>query len=218
MDKLLQQGFQIAKDKSANFEVENSLEEDAREIFELINSENNIPSQRTLRLCYDFLIAVEKWKMMAIECRLGNASQNDEQEIYNAFRGACLKKSDKEKLLSIMSLRGFGASTDKDFNRRAKAASAVMRFFYPESWGVVDWRLMAILNECKKNSWDWSKIRTSNSSTSKELRRDFDVINEDMCLWLMSEYRNIVRQSQLFARVADIDMALFHLSWLLWRK
>ncbi|HGS5282582.1 TPA: hypothetical protein ACPVXP_002791 [Vibrio parahaemolyticus] len=219
VDNILLEGYITAKNKTDNFKVEFALEERARHVFNLIEKEKEFPTKSTLKICKEFLIDVEKWKMMSIKCRIGNAALNCERDIYVAFRGVLLKTTDKEKLLSIMNLSGFGSSVDINFQRRAKAASAVMRFFYPESWGVVDWRLMAILSECKKYSWDAASILAdSERAESKELRSDFDIITEDMCIWLNQEYRSIVRQSQHFVRVADIDMALFEYSWLLWPK
>ncbi|HDM8204489.1 TPA: hypothetical protein P0E29_005025 [Vibrio harveyi] len=158
MDQLLKYGFELAKLKTNDFLVECALEKSAQEIESLILEEDAFPSASTLSKCKSFLCEVEKWKMMSIKCRLGNAAKNSEEEIYSALRGMVLKTGDRDKVLSVMNLKGFGSSIDKDCYRRSKAASSVLRFFYPDTWGVVDWRIMAMLSECRKHHWDIDKI------------------------------------------------------------
>ena len=74
-----------------------------------------------------------------------NAVQNPPAFVWAAFYGAIILKTDVEKIRAIMGLKGFGSSVDEDTGmRRAKVASSVLRFLYPQEWGVVDWRTLAI--------------------------------------------------------------------------
>lgn len=135
------------------------LEEHAHTILNLLQLHNNTPTPSALSEVRDFLIEVEKWKADCLQQRMGNAAQNSELEIWKAFQGAVQATSDNKTILSIMELKGFGSSVDVETGqRRAKVATSVLRFLWPNKWGVVDWRVVAILGLLKKTTGMLMKV------------------------------------------------------------
>jgi hypothetical protein len=89
------------------------------------------------------LRAIELWKAGCVEELTGYAVENQPDEIWDVFRNAISfmnSKNDTSALLAIMELTGFGASVQWDSRQQpAKRATAVLRMFNPNKWGVVDW-------------------------------------------------------------------------------
>jgi hypothetical protein len=128
------------------------LESEARRVLDLVEQYGSEPTSDALSDVKKFLIEVEKWKADCLQERMVNAVQNSETLVWEAFLGAVRAYTDVDALLSIMQLKGFGSSVDDETGlRRAKVATAVLRFFWPERWGVVDWRVAAMLGLLDKH-------------------------------------------------------------------
>jgi hypothetical protein len=194
------------------------LERDARGMTATVRDAASARSQSTMAQARDFLIAVEHWKAGCLEERTGNAAKNEDSKIWDALVAAVTAESDRDKLCSIMKLRGFGSSIDPETHqRRAKAATAVLRFLFPERWGVVDWRVAAMWGILENNGWDVDRaMKEAKTNDRNLLRESYNYINEDAAIFYENRYRaKSVGQPEL-PRAADVDMALFGLSLEAW--
>jgi hypothetical protein len=193
------------------------LERRASHMLGLLSAQGDLPDVAALKFAYDLLVGIEKWKAMCLKERMINAQQNSPQSVWAAFHGAFVAKSDRDVILAIMSLKGFGASVDEETGfRRAKVASSVLRFLLPNDWGVVDWRTIAMrtfLNTHRENV----DLAVADAKTHKaqDLRDAYDLANEDAVCEEVRAYRRMRTNSPL-TRAADIDMALFGLSQMVW--
>jgi hypothetical protein len=112
------------------------VESFAVEVLKMISLHGDQPNAAALAAAHVLLVDIEKWKAMCLKERMGNAEQNSPQAAWNAFRGAVDASNDLEAILSIMQLRGFGSTEDEETGqRRAKVATAVLRFLKPRPMG-----------------------------------------------------------------------------------
>jgi hypothetical protein len=195
------------------------LESAAQDVLILLQQHGDHPSPDALSEVKRFLIDVEKWKADCLQQRMGNAVQNGEKVIWGAFRGALKASSDIERLLSIMELKGFGSSVDDETGqRRAKIATSVLRFLWPDQWGVVDWRVAAMRSLLDKHNWNVdAALSESKKHKAQELRNSFDLLDERSACEMNQRYREISRKHpDSLPRAADVDMALFGLSLVAW--
>lgn len=193
------------------------IESSAVVVAKLISQYDNQPTPSALRAAYDLLLEIEKWKAMCLQQRMGNAGQNSEQTIWNAFRGALHAQNDRDAILSVMQLKGFGSSRDDETGqRRAKVATSAMRFLLPDRWGVVDWRTAAMLSFLGQSNSDVDQaLLLAKKWTSNDLRDAYDVIDENAACTYNQMYRDR-RVTPLFPRTADVEMGLFGLSMMVW--
>jgi len=195
------------------------LEKDAECIFQLIQQYNTNPPEFALSKAKQFLIDIENWKAGCLQTRIGNACQNSDQIIWNAIYGAANSEDDRGAILAIMELKGFGSAVDDSTGqRRAKVATSVLRFLWPKKWGVVDWRVAAMLGFLDKNKWDTNNaVNEAKCSNANDYRGDFNIIDERGAIAYNKRYRDISDQySSILPRAADVDMAVFGLSLLVW--
>lgn len=197
-----------------------NLEEKAEKILELLQKyQNLIPPKESMQEVRALLIDIEQWKAMCIQDQIGNAAKNSGESIWNSFQQAVKamnSKNDLQAIQSIMSLIGFGSSRDPETGKkRAKRATAVLRFLNPHDWGVVDWRTIAVLSLLEKYKFNvdsaFSEARNKNPG---ELRKDLDLINENEACEIILKYRRMITPE--LPRAADVDMALFGLSMKVW--
>jgi hypothetical protein len=174
------------------------------------------PAKECLQEAKAFLAEVERWKGMSIRDQVGLAKSNPEAAIWRAFQRAINSQTDLEAIRSIMSLVGFGSSPHPETRlRRAKRATAVLRFLMPNDWGAVDWRTIEFLRLLDKHSSDVeAALAEAKEENSRKLKRDLDHINEDWACDITQKYR-AMRTSDL-PRAADVEMALFGLSMIAW--
>ncbi len=151
------------------------VESSAVEVLKMISQHGDQPNTSALNAAHALLMDIEKWKAMCLKERMGNAEQNSPRAVWNAFRGAVDARNDLEAILSIMQLRGFGSSRDEESGqRRAKVATAALRFLKPDSWGVVDWRTAAMLGLLKKSNGDVDQaLRLAKKENADDLRGVF---------------------------------------------
>lgn len=195
------------------------LEKEGEHVLKLIEQYNTNPPASFLNEVRQFLREIEKWKAGCLQQRMGNASRNSDTQIWNAIHAAAKSTNDIGTLLAIMELKGFGSSRDGTTGqKRAKVATSVLRFLWPEKWGVVDWRVAAMLGFLKKNNWDVNRsIDEAKRRQAKEFREAFDIIDEKGANEYNKQYRDISKQHiSTLPRAADVDMALFGLSLLAW--
>jgi len=195
------------------------LERDAERVMELIQSFGPLPSEDALLKAHSLLVEIELWKAGCIEELTGNyAIRNLRSAVWNALRDAAVAmraNRDVEALLAIMRLEGFGKYPDEDNRRRAKRASAVLRIINPYEWGVVDWRTAAMWGFLDRCGWDLSQaVDAAKKEDENNLRRTFDVINEDEASAYNQTYRD--KRSGSLPRAADVEMAIFGLSSMAW--
>ena len=195
------------------------LEKDAEHVLMLIKQYNTNPPESALYEVHQFLIEVEKWKAGCLQQRMGNASRNSDTQIWDAIYAAAKSTDDIQTLLAIMDLKGFGSSRDDvTGQKRAKVATSVLRFLLPEKWGVVDWRVAAMLGFLKKNNWDVERsLDEAKRRQAKDFREAFDIIDEKGASEYIKQYREISHQhTSTLPRAADVDMAVFGLSLIAW--
>lgn len=212
-------GLKQYKSASDYYTLALPLERKGRHVLELIGRYGNAPPVSALNEAREFLIDVERWKAGCLKQRMGNASRNSDSQIWSAIHAAAKSTGDIERLLAIMELKGFGSSRDDETGqKRAKVATSILRFLWPQEWGVVDWRVAAMLGFLHKNNWDVeSSIDEAKLHQAKDLRDTFDIIDEMGASEYNKQYREISkRHTSILPRAADIDMALFGLSLLAW--
>jgi hypothetical protein len=191
------------------------LEKKAQEILLQLIAQQQNPTDDALNEAWLFLIDVEDWKAGSNPRIDRNASKNLKKVVWDvlcdAVDGNNINDDDKT-LSAIMRLKGFGQG-----NGSTKIATAVLRFLWPEEWGVVDWRIFEMINLLKKHSWDIDK--------SLDQAKNFEAIEEDkkqiipkaLAIELNKLYRDKSKESKNdLPRAADVDMAIFGLSLLAW--
>lgn len=213
-------GLGIYKTQNTKYyRMATELEEKALEILALLREQGEIPTPSALIKAKDFLMEVEKWKAGCLQQRMGNAVKNSDKKVWAAFQGAINASDDIEALLSIMQLTGFGSTFDDDYGqRRAKVATSVLRFLWPEQWGVVDWRTETLLSLLNKHDWDADQaMDEARQWRADECRKLFECVDEQAAVDCVKQYR--IKSQQLQAeltRAADVEMAIFGLSLKAW--
>ena len=176
------------------------------------------PSESALQRVRQFLIDIEKWKADCMEERTGNAVKNHPRGIWDFLQGAVTASNDRSALLSIMNLIGFGSAKDENTGqRKAKRATAVLRFLDPDEWGTVDWRTIAMLCFYKKNHFDMEMaLKEAKKYDMRTMASDFDSIDESMALEIVQEYRSMRDQNS--PRTVDVELAFYGASFLAWPR
>ena len=130
------------------------LEKQANDIKMKVHDSSVNAGNEDLTHAKQLLIEIEKWKAMCIGERMGAAESNSTELIWESLRGAIMARNDLDALQSVMHLRGFGRAEDLETGqRRAKVATSVLRFLFPEEWGVVDWRIAAVSSNSSISVW-----------------------------------------------------------------
>jgi hypothetical protein len=193
------------------------IESSAVEMSKLISQHGDQPNSVALSAAHALLVDIEKWKAMCLKERMGNAEQNSQRDVWNAFRGALSARNDLDAILSIMQLKGFGSSRDEESGqRRAKVATAALRFLKPAEWGVVDWRTIAMLGLLKNAQGNVDQaLALARREKPPELRSALDLVDERGACEVNLEYRAMRGPSPL-ARTVDVEMAIFGLSLMAW--
>lgn len=192
------------------------VESAAAKVVQSISLHRNQPSALALAASHDLLMDIEKWKAMCLRERMGNAERNSERDVWDAFQSAIEAENDLDAILAIMQLKGFGSSRDEESGqRRAKVATAALRFLRPDLWGVVDWRTAAMLGFLDKANGDIDQaLKLARKQNAGDLRKTFDIIDERGACAINQMYRD--RRTSSFLRTADVEMAIFGLSLMAW--
>lgn len=151
------------------------------------------PSGNDCRLIKDFLVEVESWKygMEGDDCKPfyhRYISKNSESVITTAithiYRSVQKQESDVVVLGHLNRLTGMGSVKEGNdtSTARQKLASSVLRILYPELYGVVDWRVKAVI--------------TGAIGSNSSLRKQFDVIDAVEASKMFHFYRIISEKVQ----------------------
>lgn len=204
-------------DSDSDWQFTLKVESSANEVLKLISLYDDQPNSSALAAAHALLVDIEKWKAMCLEERMVNAEQNSPQDVWNAFRGALNAQDDLETILSIMQLKGFGSSRDEESGqRRAKVATAALRFLKPDGWGVVDWRTAAMLGLLDKSNGDVDQaLVLAKKEKAAELRKHYELIDENGACAVNQMYRDR-KSAPFFPRAVDVEMAVFGLSMMAW--
>lgn len=201
-----------------NIDFTNFLEKEGQELRRLIKNYSGNPSNLELQRVSDFLVNIEKWKADCREEQTGNAIRNAPGAIWSAIKQAINTSDDKIALLSVMGLTGFGVLKDRETGqRRAKRATAVMRFLDPDNWGVVDWRVIAILGFYRKNYPNIDlALQEAQKYKMSTIAQDYDLINESMAIEIEMQYRRW--RTPKLPRAVDVEFALYGASFVVWPR
>jgi hypothetical protein len=193
------------------------LERRSREMLLLVQRFRDCPGAAAQEFAQRLLVDIEAWKGMCMRERMVNAVQNPPAFVWAAFYGAVSAVTDVRRIRAIMGLKGFGASVDEQTGmRHAKVASSVLRFLYPEDWGVVDWRTLGIRSALRRCAGDVDRaLAAARRDLASTMREHFDLIDEYAVCDEVLAYR-AMRGAEPLSRAADIDMALFGLSRSVW--
>jgi len=210
-------GLEEYRKDAEHWKLTRNLERQGEEISGLLGQySKSVPPDGVLREAKAFLGEVERWKGMSMQDQVKLAKSNPEAAIWKAFQRAMRARTDLEEVHSIMSLVGFGSSPHPETRlRRAKRATAVLRFLKPDGWGSVDWRTIELLRLLDKHSFDVeAALAEARTEEPRRLKRDLDHINEDWACEINRKYRAM--RSPELPRAADVEMALFGLSTIPW--
>lgn len=171
------------------------------------------PSGKDCNIVKDFLLDVEDWKygMEGEDCKKfyhRYIKSNDASfittsitHIHNAVRR---EAPDIDVLGHLNRLKGMGSVREGNdtSGARQKLASSVLRLLYPERYGVVDWRVEAVI--------------TGATGTNASLRRKFDIIDANKASDMFAYYRTLSTQifedTDINLLPGDIESVLFHIS------
>jgi hypothetical protein len=209
-------GLHRYQEDESEWKFTQETEAATRRVVNCIDLYGNQPTPTALKSAQQLLVQIEKWKAMCLKQRMGSAAQNSQRDVWTAFRGALDAKNDTDAILSIMQLKGFGSSRDEESGqRRAKVATAALRFLKPTHWGVVDWRTAAMLG-CLQKSGDNvdQALSFAKNEDANCLRNTFDIIDEKAACAINQQYRD--RKVDLYPRTVDVEMAIFGLSLMAW--
>ncbi len=233
----LREGLDIYKEKRQGLHAKASdLEKEAAEIKEIFKKPNNKRSSELNKIKH-FLEDVEKWKIPGSDYRvpkLDNEIIGDAiNETIKHLEQGSVFANERNALLTIMRLEGFGGGSGT-----CKLASAVLRFLAPKDWGVVDWRNASMLQRFDKYEWDiqkassfdhyvdnkeaaYFKCKPTNIKECHKLehmeKHNYKIISPYEAIGYNHMYRMIRDQSNdVFKTAAQVDMAIFGLSLLLW--
>ena len=164
----------------------------------------------------DFVNRIEKWKAMNIPSRIRGAGVTTAQQAKDALQNTLSGKNDKSQIESLNVLRGFGTSIPAgQRTSRAKVASAAMRFLFPCTWGVVDWRSATIVHCLNGGVNVEHAIASARRRDKTEWVKDFDFIDAQWAVELNNKYAEIGQQLAI-PRNAEVDQFLFGISLSVW--
>jgi hypothetical protein len=188
------------------------------QVIRCLTQNTSQPSATDLERVQNFLIDVELWKADCMQERTGNAVRNHPRLVWDSLQGAVTASDDRGALLQIMNLIGFGSAKDENTGqRKAKRATAVLRFLDPAEWGTVDWRTIAVLCFYRKNHFDMEiALEEAKKHDKRTMASDFDSIDERMALEIIQEYRGM--RYEKLPRTVDVELALYGASFLAWPR
>ena len=195
-----------------SFQKTKKLIEEGRKVRNIVKK-NALPSGDQCDSIKEYFLAIENWKygMESDDCEPyyeRHLNKNCPASIVGALakvhRSIARSESDKKVLSHLNRLIGMGSVKEGNDNSsaRQKMASSVLRLVYPEKYGVVDWRVAAVLFE--------------QNGTGKQFRKKYDVIDAKMAENMFKLYRkyssNVLDGVGKTILPGDIETILFYLS------
>lgn len=195
------------------YEEASDLERIGVKLVESISSGSPIDSE----LALEFVNRVEVWKAMGISERIFGVGKTTNEQAVKAITNAIEANSKKEQIISFHSLIGFGISIDKIYKtRKAKVASAAVRFLFPKDWGVVDWRSGAISQCMIDNDFDiYKAVRSARETERSDWVLLYEHIDADRAIEINNRYLQIGCRFDI-QNNADVDIFLFGISLDIW--
>ncbi|UAA37871.1 hypothetical protein KIH87_14375 [Paraneptunicella aestuarii] len=157
-----------------------------------IVKKREFPCGNDLQIVKQFIVDIESWKygMEIRGCKpfyKRHLASNNASSITNAVTDVCSSvqqnKSDADVLKHLNYLKGMGSINENtDMSKISqKMASAVLRLLYPEKYGVVDWRIAAVLTNSKgSNSKLRDNFKTINASDASEMFELYRIISKQV--------------------------------------
>jgi hypothetical protein len=202
----LEDGLLIYQSNTKFWEFTLRLERTAADMLKLLVDDNYQPLDDDKRKAHQLLDEIETWKADCDEEKKGNyAIRNSPSDVWNALRQAMKATKDLDALHAIMTLEGFGKTS-----KTAKRASAVLRIFKPSDWGVVDWRVAAMLKQLELTDWNVDEALSRPPHDEKPWVTYIE-INDWLTLDMNATYR--AKRNGRLPRTADVEMAIFSLSF-----
>jgi hypothetical protein len=202
----LEDGLLIYQSNAKFWEFTLRLEGTAADMLKLLVDDNYQPADDDKRRAHQLLDEIETWKADCDEEKKGNyAIRNSPSDVWNALRQAVKATKDLDALHAIMTLEGFGKTS-----KTAKRASAVLRILKPSDWGVVDWRVAAMLKQLELNDWNVDEALSRPVHDEKPWITYIE-LNDWLTLDLNAIYR--AKRNKSLQRTADVEMAIFSLSF-----
>jgi hypothetical protein len=156
-----------------------------------------------------FLVQVGYWKMPhELASHESNVNLNSESQIVDTFKSLASSLQDEDRIEACTRLHGFG-----DVTGQTRMASAILRFLWPEQYGVIDWRNWAVLSNC-----EFQFLSAPLLPTIADSRFDLRKVLYDVPKFLayLSVLRGLLTALN-FKRVADVDLALYSYSAEVWK-
>jgi hypothetical protein len=202
----LEDGLGIYQSNATFWKFTLRLETTASDLLPLLVDDNYQPSDADKKKAHQLLDEIETWKADCDAEKKGNyAIRNSPSDVWNAFSRAMKATKDLDALHAIMTLEGFGKTS-----KTGKRASAVLRIFKPDDWGVVDWRVAAMIKQLELHDWNVDKALSRPVHDEKPWITYIE-INDWLTLDLNAIYR--ARRDERLRRTADVEMAIFSLSF-----
>lgn len=155
-----------------------------------------------------FLIQVGYWKMpRQLASHQSNVNRNTESDILRTFDMLAQTSEDAKRIEICTGVWGFGKGT-----KQTRMASAILRFLWPDKYGVIDWRNWAVLSNCEHTFLSEPFLPTIGGSRTDLRSAVYDV---PMYLAYLNVLRGILSNLNL-ERVADVDLALYSYSAEIW--
>ncbi|MFN8579182.1 MAG: hypothetical protein U0354_20320 [Candidatus Sericytochromatia bacterium] len=207
--------------KKTFFNLTNELVEKGNNIISYINNKNKKSNEELIKnneLIKGFLIQVEDWK---IRCKRniaqeGNLSKNNLEDVRECIASSIRQiDNDYLALANIMRLIGCAnINSIKCANKYScKMATTILRFLYPDKWGVVDWRTTALFKELKKYDYDIDEV-TKNVDKQKNVRELYENLPPELAIEVNDYYRFVGKM--IGKTPAEVDMAIYKLSFEIW--
>jgi hypothetical protein len=195
---LLDKNIQGQKENSV-LSITNDLDIRGEKVSQIFNQSNY--SNEDVIYVKKFTEDVEKWKFMG---RDTYSKDNNPQYTFDLLKMAN-NSSYIDAINTISKLRGF----------KVKTASALLRFLNPKDFGVVDWRNRAVFELMQKFNNNINEvIRQGKKITTYQASQIFKEVDVNMAYEMQLFYQSL--RGSLISRAADIDMALFALSLIIW--
>lgn len=157
----------------------------------------------------NFLVQVGYWKMPHdLASHQSNVNRNSESQIVDTFKSLASTLQDEGRIEACTRLHGFG-----DVTGQTRMASAILRFLWPEQYGVIDWRNWAVLSNCEFEFLS-APLLPAIAISRVDLRKALYDVQKFLT------YLDVLRRlltALNFKRVADVDLALYSYSAEVWK-
>ena len=198
--------------KAESFKATKLLIEKGKRVRNIVKK-HTLPTGEQCDFIREFFLEIEEWKygMEVDNCTpyyqrhvAKNCSASIVIALTKTHRSIARNEPDAVVLSNLNCLKGMGSVKEgADISlTRQKMASSVLRLIYPEKYGVVDWRVAAVVN-----------IETG---SNKKLRDKYDVINAEEASKMFELYRQysaaVYQETGKKILPGDIETVLFHLS------